>query len=165
MKMDQVAFYAPSDADEARIKDWFGLTDAVWIEDRVTAASAVQLTPGHHVSGVNVAKLLFNYDLGIELEIIRYLDGPNWIQSRTYRGAPITHGLPFINHIGLHLEDTDDFPPMTGAVLVQETFTTEHTSKYLTDPDSPGFGRKYHYKIWETVPGSYIKFIKRIHPQ
>jgi hypothetical protein len=54
---------------------------------------------------------------------------------------------------------------MAGCRLVQETFTTKHTSEYLTKEGSPGFGRKYHYRIFELSPGSYIKYIKRIHPK
>jgi hypothetical protein len=66
MKIDQVAFYAANEEIERSIKRNLGLEDAVWIEDRVEAESVI---PDHSpmVRERSVGKLLFNYDLGIEL--------------------------------------------------------------------------------------------------
>lgn len=156
MRCDQIALYANNDAQADLIKAQFGLTNAEWIQDTVTARSKVF----GFEEGENVAELQFNYSLGIELEIIKYIKGRSWHDNN-----PIRIGTaPFISHVGLHLDENEDFPSMKGARLVQETFTLSHTSEYLTKPGSPGFGRKYHYQIFELSPGSYIKYIKRINP-
>lgn len=151
MKMDQIAFACFSAEAAERVKASFGLQDKEWIKDRVEGI-------GTHR---NIAELQFNYDLGIELEILRYVKGPSWLTA-----SPILSGhLPFISHVGVHLDDGEEFPEMKGCPLVQETFTLSHTADYLTRPGSPGFGRKYHYRIHEIGPGSYIKYIRRIHPK
>lgn len=157
MKLDQIAFYAatPTHADE--IKAQFGLTNAKWVLDTVTARSIVA---GNDAEAENVAELQFNYDRGIELEIIRYISGPHW---HVRRNPNFDKSRPFLSHAGIHLENGEDFPSTVWS-LVQETFTLSHTAEYLTKPGSPGFGRKYHYRIFEVSPGSYIKYIKRINP-
>lgn len=150
MKMDQVAFYAFNDGEADEIKAHFGLLYSKWIHDEVTAKSYF---PGGKQS-LNKALLQFNYDLGIELEIIRYIDGHHWHNFGH-------HSNRFISHIGLHLAPEEDFPA-TSWPLVQETFTISHTSEYLTIGE--GKGRKYHYRIHELSPYNYIKYIKRINP-
>ncbi len=166
MKMDQVAFYAASDEEAEKIKAQLGLANSSWIKDTVTARSIVS-----GIEGENVAELQFNYDLEIELEILRYTKGPNWHLNNPLmvpwltKDRKVWHIPSFISHVGIHLGDEEDFPAMWHCKLVQETFTKSHTSEYLTKPGSPGFGRLYHYKIFELSPGSYIKYIKRIHPQ
>lgn len=167
MKIDQIAFYAASDEEAARIKSQFKLTNAEWIKDTVTARS--------HIIDIGwveeqVAELQFNYTLGIELEILRYIKGPSWHHSNPLlvpefsKGHKIWNVPSFISHVGIHLEDGESFPKMADCKLVQETLTKSHTSDYLTQPDSPGYKRTYHYKIFELSPGSYIKYIKRLHP-
>lgn len=163
MKLDQIAIYATTNEDADRIKAQFSLTYDEWIQDTVTAFSIVE-----DKEGENVAELQFNYSLGIELEIIRYVKGANWHQHNPLVVSKINRGIwtipPFISHVGIHLEDDEKIPEMKHCRLVQETFTLNHTSEYLTKPGSPGFGRKYHYRIFELSPGSYVKYIKRVHP-
>jgi hypothetical protein len=164
MKCDQVAFYAVSNEEAEKIKVQLGLDKAEWIKDTVTARSIVRGEEGH-----NIAELQFNYSLGIELEILRYISGPHWHKKNPFNVAVAT-GMkflypPFISHVGIHLDDGEDFPAMEHCKLVQETFTINHTSEYLTKEGSPGFGRKYHYRIHELSRGSYIKYIKRINPK
>lgn len=156
MRIDQVAIYTETDSEIARIKAMFGLQDAEWSSDTVTAISSVYGSAPEQ----NVAELLFNYDLGIEFEILRYIEGPSWHDVRASGLTPAIYipPQPFISHIGLHLEDDEDFPDMPGCELVQETFTRSHTSKYLVEN-----GRTYHYRIFQLSPGSYIKYIKRVH--
>lgn len=149
MKMDQIAFYARNEAEAKRIKEIFGLVNAEWKKDTVTADSSVY---GSAVE-TNVAELEFNYDLGVELEILRYVSGPCW-----HDGMHKYDFYTYISHIGIHLDDDEDFPAMPYARLVQETWTQSHTSPYLVD-----CGRKYHYRIFELAPGNYIKYIKRVH--
>lgn len=157
-KIDQIAFYADSEWAEDLVKKHFGLQHATWIVDHVVGRSIV-----YGVEGINEAKLQFNYDLGIEVEILRYTKGGSWHHNFIRSGRAISHiGLAFISHIGLHVEE---FPEIYEAgTLVQETWTQSHTSDYLTKPDSPGFGRKYHYRIYEIGARCYIKYIKRILP-
>jgi hypothetical protein len=155
MKIDQVAYYAATEIAADEIKADFGLTNAVWVKDIVTGVSKVAIG-ATFTSGISQAELSFNYNLGVELEIIRYLSGPHWHQGN------VTHAHKFMSHVGCHLEDGEPFPLMPHSRLVQETQTTSHTSDYLTLPDSPGYNRKYHYRIYEMGPGTYVKFIKRI---
>ncbi len=153
MKMDQVAYYCATVQSADYIKNLFGLSNAEWIIDTVTADSCVV---GQAINARNVAHLQFCYALDIELEIIRYISGPHW-HARTLQREP------FISHLGIHLDDGDDFPNIGGQKLcrlVQETKTVKHTSEYLTT--GLGRGRKYHYKIFEISPNTYIKYIKRI---
>lgn len=149
MKIDQVAFYARDEAEVEKIKNMFGLANADWIQDTVTAQSSI------HGSSVetNVAQLEFNYSLGIELEILRYVSGPCWHDAVHKYNDRI-----YLSHIGIHLDDDEDFPAMPHAHLVQETWTQSHTSDYIA-----AIGRRYHYKIFELSLGNYIKYIKRIH--
>lgn len=159
MKIDQIALYCSTDKQADQIKAQFGLTNAQWIQDTVTARSIVD-----GVEGVNVAELQFNYDSGIELEILRYIDGPHWhLKNQAFGHLPADAEAPaFISHVGIHLDDGEEFPAMEHCKLVQETFTLSHTSEYLTT--GPAKGRLYHYRIFELSEGSYIKYIRRIHP-
>jgi len=154
MKMDQIAYYCIDQYAAAELKESLGLEKADWITDQVTAQSKVWLANNTINAGENVAELQFNYSLGIELEIIRYISGPHWHMLYTPRC--------FISHVGVHLDNGEPFPIMSHAKIVQETRTISHTSEYLTQPGSPGYGRKYHYRIYEVGPHSYIKFIKRL---
>jgi hypothetical protein len=150
MKIDQIAYYCGTKEAEQVVKKMLGLESAEWIKDRVTANSTVW----GHGPFENVANLQFNYDLGIELEIIRYVEGTHW-----HGASANKEDNPFISHVGIHLEDNEDFPPMIGCELAQETFTKSHTSEYLTT--GAGAGRLYHYKIFSIGRGNYLKYIKR----
>jgi hypothetical protein len=155
MRLDQIAYYCTTEAEADEIKVDLKLNKAAWITDLVTGQSKV--VNGTEVkNGINVAELSFCYALGIELEIIRYIAGPHW--------HPQPIGRKSISHIGIHLDDGEAFPLMPHSRLVQETHTISHTSAYLTDPKSPGYKRKYHYRIHELGPGSYVKYIRRIYP-
>lgn len=156
MKIDQIAIYCSTDEQAEQIKAQFGLANSEWIKDTVHARSKVW----DFLEQPNTAELQFNYSLGIELEIIRYIQGPNWHDPAEI----IANGfkVPFISHIGIHLDDDEEFPAMEHCRLVQETWTVSHTSEYLTT--GAGAGRKYHYRIFEMAPGSYIKYIRRINP-
>jgi hypothetical protein len=157
MKIDQVAWYARDEkaADELKIK--LGLQDAKWIIDNVTGKSIFE----DETIDINKGHLQFNYDLGIELEILTYTSGQHWHQRTNPFWLDKSQSF-FHSHTGLHLDPGDIFPDMPGCLLVQETFTLSHTSEYLTT--GAGAGRKYHYRIHQLSPGNYIKFIKRIQP-
>jgi hypothetical protein len=155
MKCDQCAWYAKDDDAATCLIKSFGLEDKKWVNDLVTGKS---LFPDGSWS-VNVGKLRFNYDLGIELEVLTYTEGRHWHQSDSMWNnyAPSI----FISHIGYHLDDGEEFPEVNWP-LVQETFTISHTAEYLTT--GPAAGRKYHYRIHQVSTGSYVKYIRRIHP-
>lgn len=167
MKIDQVAFYSKDEEQTEKIKEALGLKDKQWVIDQVTAKS---LFPDGQWC-INKGLLRFNYDLGIELEILTYTEGRHWaIDCKSdfatgfkQNGNPLWSLNTFISHVGIHLEDGEEFPPMVGWPLVQETFTMSHTSEYLTT--GGGAGRLYHYRIHEMAPGTYIKYIRRIHPK
>lgn len=153
-KIDQLAFYCPTEAHEEFVRKLFGLDGPPDVIDHVTSDAKV----GPY-RGSNTAVLQFWYSHGIEFEILRYVDGPHWHTNKS---------IPFgtLSHYGIHLDDAQEMPDLAvshGLLLVQENFTKEHTSTYLTDPHSPGFGRKYHYRIYQMPDGNYLKLIKRIH--
>lgn len=104
--------------------------------------------------GRNVARLAFNYDMvpGKELELIQYLEGPNF--HRHYN-VPV-NGM---SHMGLHVpsiaEWTDDNNPPWS--VVQEVQTLSHTN-----PAIRGL-RRYTYRIYESQAdlGFMLKLIER----
>lgn len=156
MKIDQIAYYHINDRAERELKRDLGLLDAPWQKDTVVANSIVYDRNGNGLSCVNEADLQFNYDLGIELELIRYTRGHHWHKHEHALNADI-----WLSHVGAHVED--DFPPMGGARLVQETWTRSHSGAFFA-PGAPGHGRTYHYRIYELAPRTYFKLIKRINP-
>lgn len=148
-KLDQIAYISHSELDTQEIKIALGLQDASWVEDEVVATGRV----GDRQSVTNKARLLFNYDRGIEIEILQYLEGHNYAEGI---------GAGEIGHVGYHW-DGDGSPldfAEQGGVIVQEVWTKSHTNAYLLKQ-----GRKYHYTIW-AVPGIpvYQKVIERIQP-
>lgn len=151
-KSDQVAWYARDDEAAENLKKVLGLDKELWIGDRVTGKS---LFPDGTWS-VNVGELRFCYSQGIELEILTYVEGNHWHMSNPQWMLTATRF--FISHVGIHLDDGEEFPDTPN--LVQETFTISHTSEYLTT--GAGAGRKYHYRIHQLAPGSYVKYIRRI---
>jgi hypothetical protein len=152
--LDQIAFYAPDDQAVADIKVHFGLENADWTEDFVTGTVSVFDEPPQQ----SRARLLFNYDLGIELEILTYLSGPNWHRRRDQHGTGPKCGegaRPFQSHIGFHVND-EPLPSL--GFRVAQVMTTEHHT-------NPGVnGRRYQYVIYDTLAilGADLKYIKRL---
>lgn len=152
--LDQIAFYASDGMEEVRIKESLGLRDAEWTEDFVTGRVSVFSEP----ENISKAKLLFNYDLGIEVEILTYLEGPNWHRHRDKHGiGPRTRpgSLPFLSHIGFHVNDGDI--PILPFAPAQRMVTTFHSNPAIKD-------RRYEYVIYDTVRllGVDLKYIKRL---
>ena len=152
--LDQLAFYAPDDDAVEAIKASFGLLAADWTVDHVTGRCSVYGC----VEQPSTARLLFNYDLGIELEILTYLNGPNWHDYR-WRKPMITapsphHGPAFISHIGFHVND-GELPDLPFEVA-QRMITEEHSNPAIA-------GRSYEYVIYDTYEtiGHALKYIKR----
>lgn len=163
MKLDQIAIYVHNTNQVDSIKMQLGLHNSEWIEDIVEGEVTVSLPDREKgkQSGKSVGRLLFNYDLGIELELLTYLDGPHWhIRNKNFK-----NGYPFISHLGFHLDDDEsiDGNPFHGFSLVQEMMTKKHTNKYVNSR-----GRTYHYKIFSPDNDAIsvflpdLKLIKRI---
>lgn len=161
MKIDQIAFYCADDKAEAIIKAHFGLQDAEWKKDTVTAISRFH-ADGEVIDEVtNIGYLQFNYDLGIELEILRYDDdSEHWHMEQVWKQRLLGANFPFISHVGIHLDEGEDFPVVDANMflLVQETWTKSHTNPYVVEKK-----RLYHYRIYKCKgSNSYIKYIKRV---
>lgn len=152
MKMDQIAFYAHDEAQAYDVMVELGLAGAKWVEDEVTGA--VWVDGGKRME--SKAHLRFNYDLGIELEILTYLQGPHWLMTK----PDFKTGLPFLSHIGIHMEKNETPAHWKHAdsrmSLRQVMSTLSHTNSYLVEN-----GRTYHYEIYDLFGGQSIKFIWR----
>lgn len=145
MKLDQIAYYAHNEEQVEQIKKQFGLLGSSWIED--TATGIIKLD-GKGNPFKSVGHLRFNYALGIELEILTYLEGPHWHQDK----SEFLNQIPFISHIGFHMEGSpEDFIPPEGFKLAQVMDTTEHTNEYIVEK-----GRKYHYEIYKPDYESFL---------
>lgn len=126
-----------------------GITD--WVEDTVRADGSVFGVAGQE----NTAQLRFNYDAfdGKELELLRYTEGRNWIETQ---GA-------CVSHIGMHctaseLVDWRAFMAWRSIPVAQEVFTSSHTNPVIAGK------RRYNYVIFDTrwLIGVDLKFIVRI---
>lgn len=136
MKLDQIAYYAHNEQQVAEIKKQFGLEGCVWVEDEVVGEV---FGAGGSIKGKSRAHLRFNYDLGIEFEILTYLEGWHWHIDK----AEFLDGLPFISHIGFHMQPMQTIPLQAKEAHVQTMYTLSHTNPYLLER-----GRKYHYEIY-----------------
>lgn len=147
MKIDQLAYYAHSTEQVQQIKEQFGLSSADWVEDVVRGEAQVFKlfrTPSE-------ASLMFNYDLGIELEILTYLEGPHWHMSRPeFRSGEI-----FLSHVGIHMA-AGEVSNLPESQLCQKMWTSSHTNSYLVERK-----RTYYYEIYKGF-GPDLKFIWRI---
>ena len=153
MKLDQFATYAHNETEIAAVKKSLGLSDSEWVEDVVEGL--VDLPRLGVKQARSVGRLLFNYTLGAEFEILTYLSGPHWHASN-----PLFHRrAPFISHYGFHLDEGEPWPDQPECSLVQEMITTSHTNPFLRSN-----GRQYHYRIHDTrsETGFYTKYIRRL---
>ena len=113
LKIDQLAFLARSDKEEEQIKRLLRLQEADWVEDHVIAEGYVR---GFGEKAINRAKLLFNYDLGVEVEILRYLEGANYPDVGNVPGGQLVH-------VGMHVEKGKQLPD---ELVVQAARDEEH---------------------------------------
>jgi hypothetical protein len=145
--MHQIAFAARTDEDEAMIKRMLNLRSAEWVEDEVVASGTVNGRPGK-----NRAKLLFNYDYGREIEILRYIEGPNYLDAAGIKSGQICH-------VGMHFTGGGS-PTSFAAPIMQQVVTQSHTNEYVLRR-----GLHYRYSIYDTRSslGVFMKVIERIH--
>jgi hypothetical protein len=143
--IDQIAYISHSETDTRRIKEALGLQDADWTEDICVASGEVR-----GKASTNKARLLFNYDMGVEVEILQYLEGDNYASNLS--GGRICH-------IGIHHDGGGvDVPTFPGRII-QQVVTETHTNPFLLET-----GRQYRYTIYDTLGtlGVYTKVIERI---
>lgn len=147
IKIDQLAFCAWTDKDEQFIKSFLKLEQAEWKEDIVTAKGMV----GAFDDVTNVAKLQFNYDLEHEVEILRYLDGPNYLMLTDMPGGRMCH-------IGSHFIGDGDVPRLD-VPIIQQLVTQTHTNPFQAEHN-----RHYRYTIYNTYQrlGLFFKIIERL---
>ncbi len=159
MKIDQIAWYAHNSYQVDAIKKRFGLLDKKWVRDEAVGDVLVHGWIGGKMkttSGISSGQLLFNYDLGIELEILTYIDGPHWHMDR----KEFLFGQPFLSHVGIHMEP-GEVEPDEEENIVQEMTTFSHTNEYVVSRN-----RTYKYVIRDTTTklGCFTKYIWRIEP-
>lgn len=147
IKIDQLAFCSRGEDDDKLIKQFLQLEDKPWIEDIVTAKGMV----GAFDSVTNVAKLQFNYDLEHEVEILRYLEGPNYLDLAAVPGGRMCH-------IGSHFVGDGDVPRVHAPIL-QQLVTQNHTNPFQAEHN-----RHYRYTIYNTYSrmGLFFKIIERL---
>lgn len=151
MVFEQIA-YATEDPEKL-MRNFVLLGADTWTKDTVVAKGTVF---GKEVE--NTAELYFNYQLGFELEILRYIDGPNWHEQRNPEGAET-----FKSHMGLHVtkEKMDEIKSnmkQVGVEIAQEVWTQSHTNAHIKGK------RKYHYVVFDSIEtfGFDLKLIERI---
>lgn len=150
--IEQIAIAVGDITDMKKLLTIFGCKD--WVEDTVNAKGLIM---GQNKICSNTAILNFNYDLGVELELLKYTDGENWHAAKGKRP-------PFISHMGFHIDDIDDMEKIRenmykqGIGIAQEVFTVSHTNDTK--------GKKYHYIVFnsESKLGFDLKIIRRIMP-
>ncbi len=158
-KFDQIAFYVP-DMDAAK-KAYRALGCTDWTDDIVTAQGKIGIVKDSRKQ-VNVAHLAFNYQLGIELELIQYKAGNNWHQVGG-RVDEVNHcSHPFASHMSWHTEDIKverSAFESKGLQVVQDVLTLSHTNPHLV-----ANGRKYRYIIFDSrnLIGFDLKLIQRV---
>lgn len=106
----------------------------------------------------NKAQLNFNYELGVELEVLEYQEGNNWHKARVAAGAT----FPFLSHIGYHCTEEEaqlqiELMRAIGVGIAQEVFTTSHTNEVIAGK------RLYHYIVFDSAHaiGFDLKLIVR----
>ena len=153
MKIEQIAIGTVDPQKLMDALDAAGITKT-WTHDVVVAEGEV-----FGVKSTNKAELHFNYDLGFELEILKYQEGANWHLRR----SP-TDGSNFLSHMGLHVEKEEMLKikadmAAAGIGIAQEVYTSSHENPVIKGK------RKYHYVVFDSKDslGFDLKLIERIY--
>jgi len=155
MKLDQIAYYAHTEAQSNEIKKAMGLLDAEWIEDTAQGSVGTMRWSGAWEEGYSKGHLRFNYDLGIELEILTYESGIHWHVDK----PEFMERETFLSHVGFHMDKGEEVPAHVkeAGKLVQVMDTDKHTNAYIVQKE-----RTYHYEIYSMPYGPDLKYIWRI---
>ena len=146
IKIGQVAIGVPRGQSEKMVSEIREKLGAIeWVFDTVKFSGDVF---GKNTDDTE-AKLNFNYDLipGVEFEILEYVRGSNWHEER----LDAFSGQPIISHLGLHIDDWDEFCEVrdkllgAGIEIAQEANTFSHSNENIPS------NRKYHYLILDTI--------------
>lgn len=151
-KVEQIALYPKSPVLAQKFLAAVGLTE--WVHDHVVANGYV-----HGNFGQNQADLAFNYeataDKPLELEVLHYTQGPNWMAANPKRGATVSH-------LGMHVTAQEllawtALMKEQGVSIAQTVFTESHTNAHIAHT------RRYNYVIFDTfeIIGVDLKFIVR----
>lgn len=154
-QIQQIALCPPNPAAAIALLTELGLED--WARDIVTAHGQVY---GEDESA-SQAELNFNYQVGgsdpeankpLELEVLHYLHGKNWMDAHT----------PRVSHLGMHCTEDELLQfiaifNLRGIDIAQELYTDTHTNPHIAGK------RTYHYVIFDTydILGVDLKFIVR----
>lgn len=149
--IEQVALCPTNPAAAIELLTDMGLGE--WARDHVVADGVVYGAPGR-----NEADLAFNYEATsnkpLELEVLHYTDGNNWMQHRDRVNS--------VSHLGMHvtaqeLDEWFEFFAARGIALAQGVDTQSHTNPTIAGQ------RWYRYCIFDTkrILGVDVKFIVR----
>jgi hypothetical protein len=149
--IEQVALCPANPAAAIALLTDMGLGE--WARDHVIAEGLVYGTPGG-----NAADLAFNYEATsakpLELEVLHYTSGPNWMQHRDRVNS--------VSHLGMHctaaeLAEWFEFFTARGIPLAQGVDTITHSNPVIAGQ------RWYRYCIFDTkaILGVDVKFIVR----
>lgn len=146
----QQAFYVHNDSQFHEIKARFNLVREDWIEDIATGDVWLD---GEYQQQQSVAHLRFCYKFPVEFEVLTYVSGPHWHQSK----EAFKEGRPFLSHIGIHMNPEDVAP--WSVFPSQRMMTVMHTNQYLNKKK-----RKFLYEIYSAQQnglGVDMKYIWR----
>ena len=153
-KIEQVAFRClVPELAIARYKQ-IGCKD--WVTDTVVAEGVLLGRPF-----TCTADLYFNYDLGYELEILKYHDfSESWHDYRT----PLKNESDLVlSHMALHCVEKEVLAitlqmATIGCPIIQSVKTTSHTNSHIKDE------RRYRYVIFDSQHklGFDLKLIQRL---
>jgi hypothetical protein len=153
MKIEQIAIASIDPL--ALIENFRILGISNWTHDIVTAQGTV-----FGKNATNVAQLHFNYELGFELEVLKYEAGLNWHEEGDRNASGRSH---FLSHIGLHVTEKEmehwiREMETFGIDIAQEVITISHTNSAIAGK------RKYRYVVFNSISklGFDLKLIQRI---
>lgn len=149
IKIEQIAFVTDRpDTMKLILNDRFGLS--IWNEDEVVARGFVW----GQGPVVNRAKLYFNHEMGIEYEILHYVDGDNWHRFKRDHDT-------YFSHLGTHVDDIEKAVEHFSRhyALAQRVETVAHANGHLRS-----IKRRYHYAVFDSRMqlGFDLKLIQRI---
>ena len=157
--IEQVALCPPDPAAAIELLEALGA--AFDARDHVVAEGEV-----FGQRGTNEADLAFDYEMALEprethkrleLEVLTYTSGPNWMDLRPDADP---HR---VSHLGMHCSADElvayrEFFADRGIGVAQEVVTQSHTNSHIAD------SRRYNYVIFDThaILGVDLKFIVRL---
>jgi hypothetical protein len=147
MRIDQLAYYCETEAQEIFVKRLFGLDHYTPITDSVVGEGILF---GRPVGLIRARLQFFIQPSGLQFEIMRF------DPACEHPFQKVVQSAPFIAHVGVHLEDHEPFPQLEYAFKMK---TLGHSN-----PEIVASGRTYEYRMFAIAPFSVIKYIKRVPP-